>query len=141
VLEFNCRFGDPETQSLLPRLEGDFLEALAAAAAGDLSHVDLTVSDRAAVTVVLAGGEYPARNDVGSPIEGITGAEEEGALVFHSGTALKGDQFLTNGGRILTVTGLGDSVGEARELAYGACERISFPRMRYRKDIAAVTHV
>jgi len=141
VLEFNCRFGDPETQSLLPRLEGDFLEVLAAAAAGDLSNADLTVTDRAAVTVVLAGGEYPAGNDVGSPIDGIAEAEEEGALVFHAGTARKGDRFVTNGGRILNVTGIGDSVMAARELAYRACDRISFPNMRYRKDIAAVTHV
>ena len=141
VLEFNCRFGDPETQSLLPRLEGDFLEALAAAATGDLSGADLTVTDHAAVTVVLAGGEYPASNDVGSPIEGIAEAEEVGALVFHAGTARKGDRFVTNGGRILNVTGIGDSVMAARELAYSACDRISFPRMRYRKDIAAVTHV
>jgi phosphoribosylamine--glycine ligase len=141
VLEFNCRFGDPETQSLLPRLEGDFLEVLAAAATGDLSGADLTVTDRAAVTVVLAGGEYPAANDVGSPIEGIAEAEEEGALVFHAGTARKGDRFVTNGGRILNVTGIGDSVIAARELAYVACDRISFSNMRYRKDIAAVTHV
>jgi phosphoribosylamine---glycine ligase len=141
VLEFNCRFGDPETQSLLPRVEGDFLEALAAAAAGDLSDADLTVTDRAAVTVVLAGGEYPARNDVGSPIAGIAEAEEEGALVFHAGTARKGDRFVTNGGRILNVTGIGDNVMAARELAYSACDRISFPNMRYRKDIAAMTHV
>ena len=141
VLEFNCRFGDPETQSLLPRLEGDFLETLAAAATGDLSNADLTVTDRAAVTVVLAGGEYPASNDVGSAIDGIAEAEEEGALVFHAGTARKGDRFVTNGGRILNVTGIGDSVIAARELAYSACDRISFPKMRYRKDIAAVTHV
>jgi phosphoribosylamine--glycine ligase len=141
VLEFNCRFGDPETQSLLPRLEGDFLEALAAAATGDLSRADLTVTDHAAVTVVLAGGEYPVSNDVGSPIEGIAEAEEVGALVFHAGTARKGDRFITNGGRILNVTGIGDSVMAARELAYSACDRISFPKMRYRKDIAAVTHV
>jgi phosphoribosylamine--glycine ligase len=141
VLEFNCRFGDPETQSLLPRLEGDFLEALAAAAAGDLSGADFTVTDRAAVTVVLAGGDYPAGNDVGSPIEGIAEAENEGALVFHAGTARKGDRFVTNGGRILNVTGIGDSVTAARELAYSACDRITFSKMRYRKDIAAVTHV
>jgi phosphoribosylamine--glycine ligase len=141
VLEFNCRFGDPETQSLVPRLEGDFLGALAAAARGDLSGVDLSVGDRTAVTVVLAGGDYPARSDVGSPIEGVEDAEADGALVFHAGTALKGDRLVTNGGRILNVTGTGVTVGEAREQAYAACEHISFPNMRYRKDIAAVTHV
>jgi phosphoribosylamine---glycine ligase len=141
VLEFNCRFGDPETQSLLPRLEGDLLGAFSAAAAGDLSGVDLTIADGAAVTIVLAAGGYPAEGDVGSPIEGIDAAEETGAHVFHAGTALKGDRFITNGGRILNVTARGDTVADARERAYAACELISFPGMRYRKDIAAVTHV
>ena len=75
------------------------------------------------------------------PIDGITEAEEEGALVFHAGTARKGDRFVTNGGRILNVTAIGDSVTAARDLAYSACDRISFPNMRYRSDIAAVTHV
>jgi phosphoribosylamine--glycine ligase len=141
VLEFNCRFGDPETQSLLSRLDGDVLGALGAAAGGDLSGAELTVSQCAAVTVVLAAGSYPAGGDVGSPIEGIEAAEETGAHVFHAGTARTGEQLVTNGGRILNVTGTGDTVTDARERAYAACERISFPGMRYRKDIAAVTHV
>jgi phosphoribosylamine--glycine ligase len=141
VLEFNCRFGDPETQSLLPRLEGDFLGALAGAAAGDLSRTDLAITEGAAVTVVLAGGDYPAHGDVGSPIEGIDEAEAAGAFVFHAGTAVSGDSVVTNGGRILNVTATGDTVAEARERAYSACDRISFPNMRYRRDIAAVTHV
>jgi phosphoribosylamine--glycine ligase len=141
VLEFNCRFGDPETQSLLPRVEGDVLGALARAAAGDLSGVDLEISEQAAVSVVLAAGEYPVANDVGSPIEGIEDAEREGALVFHAGTALKGDRLVTNGGRILSVTSTGGTVADARERAYAACERISFPAMRYRRDIAAIAHV
>jgi phosphoribosylamine--glycine ligase len=141
VLEFNCRFGDPETQSLLPRLEGDLLGALATAAGGDLSDVDLSVADAAAVTIVLAAGGYPASGDVGSTIEGIDAAEEAGAHVFHAGTALKDDQIVTNGGRILNVTASGDTVADARECAYAACELISFPGMRYRKDIAAVAHV
>jgi phosphoribosylamine--glycine ligase len=141
VYEFNCRFGDPETQSILPRLEGDFLGALAAAARGDLSGTDLATSDDAAVTVVLAGGDYPARGDSGSPIEGIEDAEAAGALVLHAGTALHGDRLVTNGGRILNVVALGETVAAAREHAYAACELISFPGMRYRKDIAAVAHV
>jgi phosphoribosylamine--glycine ligase len=141
VFEFNCRFGDPETQVLMARLADDLLPALAAAARGDLSGVDLTTADNAAVTVVLAAGNYPASGDVGSPIEGIDAAEEAGALVFHAGTALKGDRVVTNGGRILNVTATGDTVADARERAYAACELISFPGMRYRKDIAAVTHV
>jgi phosphoribosylamine---glycine ligase len=141
VLEFNCRFGDPETQSLLPRLEGDLLGALAAASAGDLSRTELTVSEGATVTVVLAGGDYPARNDSGTPIDGIAAAEDEGALVFHAGTARNGDALVTNGGRILNVTGLGATVAEARGRAYAAGERIACPNMRYRRDIAAMVHV
>jgi phosphoribosylamine--glycine ligase len=140
VLEFNCRFGDPETQSLLPRVDGDFLGALALAAAGDLSSVDLEIAEAAAVTVVLAAGEYPAANDIGSPIDGIGDAERAGALVFHAGTALKGDQLVTNGGRILAVTGTGGTVADARERAYAACDHISFPGMRYRRDIASLVH-
>jgi len=141
VLEFNCRFGDPETQSLLPRLEGDVLQLLAAAARGDLSGAQVEVADTAAVTVVLAGGEYPARGDVGSRIDGIADAEATGALVFHAGTARHGDTLVTNGGRILNVTATGATVGEARDRAYAACESITFPGMRYRRDIATVAHV
>ena len=136
VLEFNCRFGDPETQSILPRLEGDFLGALAAAAGGELAGVELAAADAAAVTVVLAGADYPARSDRGSPIDGIDAAEADGALVFHAGTALRGERLVTNGGRILGVTGTGATLAEARDRAYGACERISFPGIRYRHDIA-----
>lgn len=142
VLEFNCRFGDPETQSLLPRLEGDFLELLAAAARGDLSGAQIEVTDIAAVTVVLAAGEYPARGDVGSRIDGIAEAEATGALVFQAGTARHGETVVTNGGRILNVTATGATVAEARDRAYTACECITFPGMRYRRDIAAaVAHV
>lgn len=140
VLEFNCRFGDPETQSLLPRLEGDLLEALAAAAHGDLGDSAPAVSARAAVTVVVAGRDYPERGDVGTPIEGIADAESEGALVFHAGTALQEGRLVTNGGRILGVTGLGDSVAAARDRAYAAVGRIAFEGMRYRSDIAALAH-
>jgi phosphoribosylamine--glycine ligase len=141
VLEFNCRFGDPETQSLLPRLDGDLLGALEAAASGHLTSSDLSVADNAAVTVVLTAGAYPGGGDVGSPIHGIEDAEELGALVFHAGTALKGDELVTNGGRILNVTGTGESVSQARDRTYAACERISFDGVRYRKDIAAMAHV
>jgi phosphoribosylamine--glycine ligase len=141
VLEFNCRFGDPETQSLLPRVDGDLLGALTRAASGDLSSVDLQVADSAAVTVVLAAGEYPAANDVGSPIQGIEDAEQSGAIVFHAGTALKGDHLVTNGGRILGVTATGGTVAAARERAYAACDHISFPGRHYRSDIAAMAHV
>ena len=136
VLEFNCRFGDPETQSILPRLEGDLLEALAAAAAGDLGDADLSAADKAAVTVVLAGGGYPERSDSGTPIEGVEEAEAAGALVFHAGTAVRDGRLLTNGGRVLNVTAVGDDLAAARAAAYRGCEQISFAGMRYRHDIA-----
>ena len=134
VLEFNCRFGDPETQSLLPRIEGDLLGALWGAATGELA-ADMRVSQRAAVTVVLAGGDYPERNDSGTPIEGVEEAERTGALVFHAGTARRGERLVTNGGRILNVTAVGDDLAAARATAYDAVERISFAGMRFRGDI------
>jgi phosphoribosylamine--glycine ligase len=137
VLEFNCRFGDPETQSLLPRLEGDLLAALAAAAAGDAGDADVHAVDDAAVTVVLAAGDYPAAGDRGSPIDGVEEAEATGALVFHAGTALRDERLVTNGGRILGVTALGPTVEEARTRAYDAAARISFRGARYRTDIAS----
>jgi phosphoribosylamine---glycine ligase len=138
VLEFNCRFGDPETQSLLPRLEGDLLEALAACAAGDLGGVALPASAQAAVTIVLAGGDYPERGDTGTPIEGIDEAEATGALVFHAGTALHDGRLVTNGGRILNVTALGDSLAAARAAAYDAASHIDFAGVQFRRDIAHV---
>jgi phosphoribosylamine--glycine ligase len=136
VLEFNCRFGDPETQSILPGLEGDLLGALAAAAAGDLEDVDLAVSERAAVTVVLAAERYPEQGDAGSPIDGIPEAEATGALVFHAGTALRGDHLVTSGGRILDVTATGSTLEQARSNAYAGVERISVTGARYRTDVA-----
>ena len=121
---------------MLPRLEGDFLDALAAAAAGDASNVELPVADSAAVTLVIAAGDYPAAGDTGSPITGVEDAEATGALVFHAGTALHGDRLVTNGGRILNVTALGPTIAAARERAYEAAARISFAGARYRTDIA-----
>jgi phosphoribosylamine---glycine ligase len=135
VLEFNCRFGDPETQAILPRLEGDFLAALAAAAAGDLSEVELGASDAAAVTIALAAERYPEAGDSGSPIEGIEAAEAEGAIVFQAGTAIRDGGLVTNGGRVLNVTALGESLEDARARAYAGCELISFQGMRYRRDV------
>ena len=136
VLEFNCRFGDPETQSIVPLIEGDLVTALAEAAAGNLDGVEVAQSSRAAVTVVLAAGSYPAGSDSGTPIDGIEEAEAAGALVFHAATARRGDRIVTNGGRILNVTAVGDDLAEARERAYEAVERISFANVRFRRDIA-----
>jgi phosphoribosylamine--glycine ligase len=143
VLEFNCRFGDPETQSVLPRLDGDLLPLLWGAATGEL-EAEAAVHDRAAVTVVLAGGDYPERGDAGTEIEGVDDAEATGALVFHAGTARREGRLVTNGGRILAVTATGDDVGAARATAYKAVDRISFAGMQFRRDIglaAAEQHV
>jgi phosphoribosylamine--glycine ligase len=132
VIEFNCRFGDPETQSLLPRLESDLLPLLA----GDLSRSP-EVTDRAAVTVVLSGGVYPERGDQGTPIDGIEEAEATGAHVFHAGTALHDGRLVTNGGRILNVVGTGATVEQARSAAYEATAHIDFAGVHFRSDIAA----
>jgi phosphoribosylamine--glycine ligase len=135
VLEFNCRFGDPETQSILPRLDADLLRLLWRAATGRLEG-DAVPSEAAAVTVVLAAGDYPERGDSGTPIVGVDEAEAAGALVFHAGTALRDGRLVTNGGRILGVTATGDDVAAARDRAYDAAGRISFAGMRYRRDVA-----
>jgi phosphoribosylamine--glycine ligase len=137
VLEYNCRFGDPETQSVLPLVEGDLLLALAGAAAGDVTGTALTATSGAAVTVVLAAGDYPATADRGSPITGIEDAESLGAVVLHAGTALHEGTLVTNGGRILNVTATGPTLAEARARAYAAADRVAFAGVRRREDIAA----
>jgi phosphoribosylamine--glycine ligase len=138
VLEFNARFGDPETQVLMPRLDGDLLEALAAAAHGELAGTRIATSDDAAVTVVVAAPDYPERSDYnGAEITGIGAAEAAGALVFHGGTAMHDGRLVTHGGRILSVTATGPTVPEARERAYEAVGRVSFAGARFRRDIAA----
>jgi phosphoribosylamine---glycine ligase len=139
VLEFNARFGDPETQVLLPRLEGDLLQLLFACAVGDLSGSSARLGDDAAVTVVLAAPDYPARSDfAGAEIDGIAAAEASGALVFHGGTAVRNGTVVTNGGRILSVTATAPTVSDARDRAYAAVDLISFDGVQYRRDIARV---
>ncbi len=138
VLEFNARFGDPETQALLPRLTSDLAQVLAACAAGRLAQVPAPRwEDRSAVTVVLASGGYPGEYQTGAPISGLDeAAAVEGALVFHSGTRLDGDQVVTAGGRVLAVTGLAGTVAQARDTAYAAADRIRFDGLQRREDIA-----
>ena len=133
VIEFNCRFGDPETQSILPRLGDGLLETLAAAAAGELAGVAAPAANGAAVTVVVASGDYPAHGDSGTPID----IEATEALVFHAGTALQEGRLVTNGGRILNVVGTGDTVAAARSAAYESVAHIDFAGMHYRSDIGA----
>jgi phosphoribosylamine--glycine ligase len=135
VLEFNCRFGDPETQAVLPLLEGDLLAALAAAAAGGTEGVELATS-LAAVTVVLVSGGYPDAPEPGAEIVGIDDAEALGAVVFHAGTAVRSGKLVAVGGRVVNVTSLGASVADARERAYAAARLVHFPGARYRRDVA-----
>lgn len=137
VLEFNCRFGDPETQAVLPLLDVDLVQLLASAARGDLGDAAVATADASAVTVVLASESYPADGDRGSEITGVAEAEASGALVFHAGTALHGHRLVTNGGRVLAVTGTGSSIDDARAQAYSAAACIHFAGARYRTDIAA----
>jgi phosphoribosylamine--glycine ligase len=136
VLEYNCRFGDPETQCVVPLVDGDLAEVLLAAARGDLGGAELRTAPGAAVTVVLAADGYPAAGDQGSPISGIADAEAAGALVFHAGTALHDGAVVTNGGRILAVTGLAESVAGARSAAYAAADLVTFAGVRRRGDVA-----
>jgi phosphoribosylamine---glycine ligase len=143
VLEFNCRFGDPETQAVLPRLDGDLLSLLASAAQGRLDASAVSASADAAVTVVLAAEGYPEAPQTGVQIGGLAEAEAAGALVFHAGTALREGALVSAGGRVLAVTGTASSVAEARDRAYDAVARIDFPHAQYRTDIAldAAVHV
>ena len=139
VLEFNCRFGDPETQALLPRLRTDLLDLLEATAHGRLAGAKVDWTDEASVAVVLASRGYPGSIETGVPIEGLDGAEDlPGVAVFHAGTAQAGDSVVTAGGRVLAVSALGADVADARARAYDAVSRVRFEGMVYRRDIAAV---
>jgi phosphoribosylamine---glycine ligase len=137
VLEFNCRFGDPETQAVLPRLDSDLLELCAAASAGELAGVKAAWKPQECVTVVMASAGYPASSHKGDV---ITGLDAAGALddvtVFHAGTALMDGEVVTAGGRVLAVSALGRGFAEARERAYQGIGRISFDGSQIRADIA-----
>ncbi len=138
VLEFNTRFGDPETQALLPRLEDDVLALLTAAADGELPDAPVAMSRQAAVAVVLAAEGYPAAPRTGDPIEGLDEAAAMGAEVYHAGTAPgPGGTVVTAGGRVLAVCARGDGIPAARERAYAAAERVRFRGRQMRGDIAA----
>lgn len=138
VLEFNCRFGDPETQVLMPLLETDLVPIMVAVAQGRLESQPLRWREGAAVCVVLASGGYPGDYRTGFPIEGLEeAAREPGVLLFHAGTKQAGGRILTAGGRVLNVVGLGQTVAEARQNAYRAVAQIAFEGVHYRTDIAA----
>jgi phosphoribosylamine---glycine ligase len=138
VLEFNTRFGDPETQALLPRLDEDLLALLTAAADGELEDRPVRVNDGAAVSVVLAAHGYPASPRTGDVISGLDEAAATGAEVYHAGTAPgEGGTIVTAGGRVLAVSARGDSVEDARAKAYAAADLIAFDGRQMRRDIAA----
>jgi phosphoribosylamine--glycine ligase len=138
VLEYNCRFGDPETEVVIPRLASDLADLLEATALDRLADVKVALHDDAAVTVVLASGGYPGHHETGVTIDGLAdAAATAGAYVFHAGTARRGDTVVTAGGRVLAVTGTGATIGQARDVAYRAAGRITFEGMTYRRDIAA----
>lgn len=139
TVEFNARFGDPETQVVLPRLKSDLLDIFLAAVNGKLADVDIEWSDRAAVCVILASEGYPGSYPKGRPIDGLEpSTDEEDAVVFHAGTALNEQgQYVTSGGRVLGVVGLGADIAEARQKAYEKAERITFEGKQNRTDIAA----
>jgi phosphoribosylamine--glycine ligase len=135
VLEFNARFGDPETEAILPLLESDLLEILLACVDGRLADVPIRWGAGAAVTVVMASDGYPDEYTVGLPITGIAAAEALGCRVYQAGTKLKDDRLLTAGGRVLAVTALGHTIAQAAHLAYEGVAEIQFIGAYHRRDI------
>jgi phosphoribosylamine--glycine ligase len=138
VLEFNCRFGDPETQSLMRRMRSDLLDLIDGTIDGKLAAVTPEWDDRAAVCIVLASGGYPGPIEKGKVISGIEEASSDpDVVVFHAGTATKDGQVVTNGGRVLGVTALGSTLEEALFKAYAAAGKITFEGKQLRRDIGA----
>ncbi len=136
VLEFNCRFGDPETQPLMMRLQSDLAEVMLAVADGKLDQVELKWDPRPAMSVVAASGGYPGKFKTGLPITGIADADAmRDVKVFQGGTKAVGKQIVTDGGRVLSVTALGNTIADAKKRAYEAMSKIKFEGMHFRKDI------
>ncbi len=136
VLEFNCRFGDPETQVVLPLLDGDLARIAMSVAAGELDPASVRPLDRSAACVVMASAGYPGAYEKGKRVSGIAAAEAlDGVTVFHAGTALDGDEVMTSGGRVLGVTAVADALPDALERAYEAVDRIAFEGAQHRGDI------
>jgi len=142
VLEFNCRFGDPETQAILPRLKSNLVSLLMATIEGQLGDVTVEFDSRTAVTVILASGGYPGKYDTGKRIEGLQDAARLPEVrIFQAGTKRQDGKIVTSGGRVLAITALGESVTEARERAYSAISQIHFEGCHFRRDIALrLTH-
>ncbi len=137
VVEFNARFGDPETQAVLPLLESDLVEIMDACASGNLADKKINWSDKSAVCVVMASGGYPKAYKKNLPIEGLDAAKNLGAIIFHAGTTEVDGKILTSGGRVLGVTAVAENIQTAIEKVYKCVDAIKFEDMHYRKDIAA----
>lgn len=135
VIEYNARFGDPEAQVVIPRLDTDFLEIIEACIDGRLDEIDLQWKEIAAICVVLASGGYPAEYERGNEITGLDTIDKETTVVFHAGTKKEGDKFFTNGGRVLGVMSTGKDIEEASRIAYDMAHRIHFKGKQYRTDI------
>lgn len=136
VVEFNCRFGDPEAQAILPALESDLLELMLAAAKGELSGLDVKVDERYRCCVVLASEGYPLDYEKGKPVGGLEKVSDD-ALVFHAGTAMRDGELVTDGGRVLNVVGSGESLQEAIKKTYSEVEKVTFSNRYFRSDIGA----
>jgi phosphoribosylamine--glycine ligase len=137
VLEFNCRFGDPETQVILPRLKGDLLPLLEATIDGRMDELKIELDERLAVTVVMASAGYPGQIEVGKKISGLDAcAQMKNVHIFHAGTRRENGDVFSSGGRVLAVTALGNTIATARDLAYEAVGKIDFEGCHYRRDIA-----
>jgi len=137
VLEFNCRFGDPETEVILPLLETDLSDIVVHILEGKLNEIDIKWSNKYAVCVVLSSGGYPEKYDTGIPIYGLDKISEDEAIIFHAGTAKDlENEPLTAGGRVLVLTSVADSIKLAIDKVYKSVEKVKFLKMHYRKDIA-----
>jgi phosphoribosylamine--glycine ligase len=137
LIEYNCRFGDPECQVLMMRLESDLLAALIATREGALADLDLKWSDKPALTVVMAAKGYPGDYEKGSEIRGLDAASQiPGVRIFHAGTEKRNGKIIATGGRVLNVTAIGSTVKEARDRAYAAVDAIDWPEGFCRRDIA-----
>ena len=135
VIEYNCRFGDPETQVVLPRLKTDIMDIFEAINNETLSDLDIEWDDRACTCVIMASGGYPKSYPKGIEINGLTDGQLDGVTVYHAGTKRDGDKLVTSGGRVLGVTALGESIEDALAKSYAGVEKIKFDGAHYRKDI------
>ena len=133
VIEYNVRMGDPETEVVIPRIKNDFVELFEAVSQQRLKHIELDIDKRSAVTVMSVSGGYPESYKKGYKISGIDDVKE--ALVFHSGTSVEGSDVVTNGGRVITLTGMGNSTQEALKKSYNGLDKIDFKKMYFRRDI------